>query len=572
MRDAVRLTAAISGDLTGPIDCGTVYRLQVGGAIKAPVTAAGPNREGVGAIGVIVAQRVGNDGSNTYGAIKASTGDIDFVQIGTPATPGDLEGPVHAETGHITGLLVIGDVIIADSTGIRARNGIDSIDAGSVISAIVANDGATTLGPALKHLHCSELLGDVKADYIAPCDGCSTTENAIEVSGPWNGTLTVEGDVLAHIHQQGSQAGTVSIEVDGNIAATVRTESKIESINVLGSFADLNNLGAITLQCLNGEGIGTISIGGNFGTPVSSMLLSADFIGRAEFGGNFAGLIRSTSGGPCGIAEFVAGGDITLSDHQTWSGVQVLDCAGKFYPGGYSLHLSDSPPGLLMRVGAYLESGPNDDQVRISPAGLRGQVILNAAGTYPPPEGWYGQFALSGGSSYLHRLGPERDQPDEAPYYERRSSDFGGGAIGAVPFALHLEDCDPPLSAPLYDDQDPANDRTFLTSAFGQRAYGFGECPQVPTGEPYDLESVVLRFYGPVRAESTTVPPVHVYLDDGSGQPNTAFDFAAAGLVEASILPPDVGAHSRLLRVRGAGSQGLSPGVYHVVPRSDEGA
>ena len=37
VRDAVRLTAAISGDLTGPIDCGTVYRLQVGGAIRAPV-------------------------------------------------------------------------------------------------------------------------------------------------------------------------------------------------------------------------------------------------------------------------------------------------------------------------------------------------------------------------------------------------------------------------------------------------------------------------------------------------------------------------------------------------------
>jgi hypothetical protein len=43
VRDAVRLTAAISGDLTGSIDCGTVYRLQVGGEIAAGVTAHAGN-------------------------------------------------------------------------------------------------------------------------------------------------------------------------------------------------------------------------------------------------------------------------------------------------------------------------------------------------------------------------------------------------------------------------------------------------------------------------------------------------------------------------------------------------
>lgn len=393
VRDAVRLTAAISGDLTGAIDCGKVYRLQVGGAIKAPVTAASPNDPSTNAaIAVISAGAVQNNGSDTQGSVTAGAGNIGFVQVGQVGVAGDLEGPVHAPQGRIASVFVLGDVLIADPIGIRARNGIDSTDAGSVLSKIVANDGATTLGPALKHLHCSELLGDVEADYIAPCDGCDVTENAITITGPWSGSLTVRGDVLAHIHQQGSQSGTVSIEVDGNVAATVRTESKIESLNVLGSFADLNNLGAITLQCLNGEGIGTISIGGNFGTPASSMLLSTDFIGKAEFGGHFAGLIRSTTGGPCGISEFIVGGNITLSDHQTWSGDEVLDCSGIFYAGDYSLHLSDSPPASHMRVGAYVEAGANEDQVRISPAGLQGQVILNAAGTYPPPEGWYGQF------------------------------------------------------------------------------------------------------------------------------------------------------------------------------------
>ncbi|MCE7974704.1 MAG: hypothetical protein DYG92_10355 [Leptolyngbya sp. PLA1] len=572
MRDSVRLTAAISGDLTGSVDCGTVYRLQVGGAIKAPVTAASPNDPSTNAaIAVISAGALQNNGSDTHGAIAAGAGNIGFVQVGQVGAAGDLEGPVHAPQGRIASVSVIGDVLIADPIGIRARNGIDSIDAGSVISAIVANNGATTLGPALKHLHCSELLGDVEADYIAPCDGCDVTENAITITGPWSGSLTVRGDVLAHIHQQGSQSGTVSIDVLGSIAATVRTESKIEVLHVDGAFADLNDIGSITLQCLNGEGIGAVYVGGNFGRPDVPMLLSADFVGRAEFGGHFSGRIRATSGGPCAVSELSVGGDITLDDHQTWSGVRRLDCGGIFYPGGYSLHLADSPPDLLMRVGSFLETGANEDQVRISPSGLQGQVILNAAGTYPPPEGWYGQFALSGSSSYLHRLSPSRDQPDEAPYYQRRSSDFGGGAIGTVPFALHLEDCDPPLTAPLYDEQNPGADRTFLTSAFGQRPYGSGECPQVPTGGSYPLDSVLLRFYGPIRAESTTTP-VHVYLDDGAGQPNTAFDFAAEGLVEAAILPPQAGDYSRLLRIRGVTTQGLSQGVYHVMPRTDEGA
>jgi hypothetical protein len=79
VRNAVRLVAAISGDLTGSVECGTVYRLQVGGNIRAAVTAAGPNREGVGAVGVVVAGAILNgvqpDNSAPTGSIAAVAGD-----------------------------------------------------------------------------------------------------------------------------------------------------------------------------------------------------------------------------------------------------------------------------------------------------------------------------------------------------------------------------------------------------------------------------------------------------------------------------------------------------------------
>lgn len=99
VRDAVRLTAAISGDLTGAIDCGTIYRLQVGGSIKAAVTAAGPNREGVGAIGVIVAQRVENDGSGTLTFESVCGIDPDFNRDGNPDKD-DLTALITAVAGR----------------------------------------------------------------------------------------------------------------------------------------------------------------------------------------------------------------------------------------------------------------------------------------------------------------------------------------------------------------------------------------------------------------------------------------------------------------------------------------
>lgn len=106
VRDAVRLTAAISGDLTGSVDCGTVYRLQVGGAIKAPVTAHGAHifgNDGHPAIAMIVAGDLSNNGTTELGSITAAVGSIGTIDAVGLQT-GNIHVPISAPQGSITNL------------------------------------------------------------------------------------------------------------------------------------------------------------------------------------------------------------------------------------------------------------------------------------------------------------------------------------------------------------------------------------------------------------------------------------------------------------------------------------
>ncbi len=99
--------------------------------------------------------------------------------------------------------------------------------------------------------------------------------------------------------------------------------------------------------------------------------------------------------------------------------------------------------------------------------GLGGQVIVNADnGGYA----WNGavEFGPSGSATQLSPV----------PYYNNKSADIGGGAVGLVPYSCHLKDCDPVASQP-------------YLSACDQ---GYNAIKKVAQGG--QVSSVTVRHYG----------------------------------------------------------------------------
>jgi hypothetical protein len=130
--------------------------------------------------------------------------------------------------------------------------------------------------------------------------------------------------------------------------------------------------------------------------------------------------------------------------------------------------------------------------------GFRGQIIINAEnGTHP----WNGAIAANG-----YVLSPSANPPDMAPYYERLSSDLGGGAVGLAPFQLHSEDCDPPNGSPMAGVWAP------------------------PT-------TVTLRHYGPVTWTSGKMPVIVQYRQMNS---QTWHDITSDFTVQPGPTPRDV--------------------------------
>lgn len=105
----------------------------------------------------------------------------------------------------------------------------------------------------------------------------------------------------------------------------------------------------------------------------------------------------------------------------------------------------------------------------------------------------------------------------QGPYYRATPAQLGGGSIGVVPFHLH----------------DYASVPTNPASGTS------------PTPINLDTGSVVLEFYGPVRAESQTVSPVEIeYVGTNSDDPYAALWFTAVvsgrklTLTRIACIPP----------------------------------
>lgn len=558
MRQKVVLTAAISDDLTGSIDVGTIYRLQVGDAIIAPVVATGEDGTGIPAIHVIAAGNILHDDDTQFGSITAVAGEIGTIAVGTPAQPGQLTGPIvvsgTTNTPGIELLDVKGSINIAASPGI-------SVAVGSIES--VRSTGPITLtSPArievlmniesIIAMSTSDVPQDITAEIEVGndliemiCDDFTGSLNATKLALPTGEDFRVPG-----IHVQGDVdaplvfSGTVerSIRVDGAFLAGSRLETGTLSASVIAG-GDITEIVAGVVQWPNtiDDALVIRSVTGNIGRievagPVYADTSRSDYevliiadgdigeitAGNYEPGGTlfgFGAMVQCDH-----LGTLMVRGSM-LADMTVASFDQIT------VTGAWGLDQGTGDEVLIRGNGGITIGGESEFRTSIYHElhfdGYGGQVILNANGYV---NGLWNLPAFYGGIGGAGEL-------ETTPYYD--DADAFDGSVGLVPFHLNDTQCEPPLDSAI-------GARTFLNSAFCHRS----------TVSPW--KSVVLHMYGPVLPESNI--GFSVFREVSPGVPGTV-DYAPYMNVE--YAPDGI---KRLIMIHGQDFAQLSPGVYHIRP------
>ncbi|MCL4222188.1 MAG: hypothetical protein KJZ65_12560 [Phycisphaerales bacterium] len=250
--------------------------------------------------------------------------------------------------------------------------------------------------------------------------------------------------------------------------------------------------------------VNKFTVGGNVGTALNPVTVFASVYGRiGTFEcNNFFGEFRAEQG----LRRFVANGsfvgdfyaaninvtdlgegdlgavindfDGTFSTYGTLAGDIVI--GGDLASASYIFLRSVLPSTSTVSIGGALDGQlfMNEDE------GIEGQILINAAGASDPNhELWGGTVHVwDEATQEFFQLSPDETGDNEAPYYGVLSADFGGGAIGLVPFMYHAK------------DSTPDHDTVITTGAF--------------TG------TVTVEHYGPVADvddDTSTTPPVTVY-------------------------------------------------------------
>lgn len=160
--------------------------------------------------------------------------------------------------------------------------------------------------------------------------------------------------------------------------------------------------------------------------------------------------------------------------------------------------------GILCIEGAL--SG-QDPVIRIGEQGLAGQVIVNAAdsgGSWTAPI----ELGTPSGNGYVQLQGPA---------YASTPAELGGGAVGVVPFRMHMSGC-----APLSGSVVEIDGSSSLVAAL--RWYGPVAWPE---GAPLDID----RRASDGATGWEPVPAVHfLYLHDPVDSTQLLVESAAAGL------------------------------------------
>lgn len=151
-----------------------------------------------------------------------------------------------------------------------------------------------------------------------------------------------------------------------------------------------------------------------------------------------------------------------------------------------------------------------------------------------------------------------------------------GTRIGELPSSGIVNPFGPPpyllnrTSSGISPSADPAeSDRPLLNSELCSRVFhSCDNClPERPNPTPFHFQSrtISLVFDGPIKAEAPGTTPVHVFIEDATGQITTVNDYANSMAFE--IVDNPHGIEKSVLVLRGLSQVTLIPGVYHVRPK-----
>jgi len=401
-------------------------------------------------------------------------------------------------------------------------------------------------------------LGQV---LVAGTVGDPASPNSTAITAQSIGTVRSGGGIGSSIASLGSsQVGGAVVQVEatsgsitGNIAANAGIDNIICEQGTLGPAAGLSTVTArLGISTIRAKSIRS-NIDASFGTLGGDVAV-VRALGPAASGGvgDFVGSLHAVSLGPRNTPNAVvrvAGdldADLTFErdiDDANGAGEPAAIVVGGAFKAGRRIQA-----GWGMQGGAATVGGIKIDTT----GGLQGQVIVNAANA---GFTWAGDVLVGAGAGQV-LLDP---QAAAGAYYAATSASLGGGSVGLVPFHLHDLDCSPPLAGAL-------SSRTMLMSEFCHQTYGSGECPPTPDlGGPIAPKTVVLRAYGPIRAESATLPPVTIRLYDpstGTYSPTPFEDY-----LTITLASPSGSTLKTQIEVRGLSTQNLIEGEYHIRPK-----
>lgn len=313
---------------------------------------------------------------------------------------------------------------------------------------------------------------------------------------PVSGSSGTVDSITVEPAQTGHTSDIFSVNAGGGVLGDILAESgslgQIQSTGASGTIGTSSN--PISIRALNSIGL------------ITSREVYADISGPSgnEFGptfthlqtshGPFVGSIKAANFSSVSLNQtiYAAGIDVTGGDLDadiTIAGDYVFDPNSNYRVDINVLSSGRATPaGRTITIGGGLYgSGGEETPVAFDlPAGgLEGQIIINAANE--DPDSWTAPIRVDG-----IKLDNARSQPDDAPYYDRLSSELGGGSVGLVPYHLHKTDCLPPHSPTgLCDITLPLR-----------------EWP-----DESERETIILRHYGPVFDSLGNDPkPVIVYL------------------------------------------------------------
>lgn len=418
-----------------------------------------------------------------FGVLVTITPSANSTGSGTYLTGSNISITTSFSGGGYSEVLIeiaggtgtIGDLSIVATSSIPVTVFITGSGAGGTMGSIgnISTSGSTasvtlyevnTFGN-IGSITAANIFGIFAKGTIGPITSqAASTGHAADifsiVSGEgFRGDVTAEDGYIGQLTASGvafpsSLPGTIGTPTT---PITIRSSEAIGFVHgAHGVYADISGLSGEEFDVTFGR------LNTNFGPFVGSIRASY-FVTTVLDDGTYApGL--SVYGGDLD-ADVTISGDYVFNSGSSTRTIITVGTAGRAIPAGRTF-----------TIGGGLNGAVNTEETNVAfdlPAGgLEGQIVINASDN---AETWSAPIRVDG-----IKLDDGRSQPNDAPYYERMSSELGGGSVGLVPYHLHKSDCLP-----------AHNETGDCGVTFQLRTW-----PASHGGE--ERETIILRHYGPV--------------------------------------------------------------------------